>query len=590
MKSYSQARWNLQDLFPHSDSLEVKAAMDEMLVLAEEAELTRPTLSTRIHLKELLQLLEKIDRIKFLSIQLDGYAYLLFSDDQQDQANSNFVSQVKDFLAGISNRLLFFELWWKNLEDQIAFPLLEGSGKYRYWLESLRRFKDHTLSEPEEKIINLKNVTGSKALTTFYESFTNSYTYALEIGGQRRSLSRGEIMGYMQHEHAEIRAAAYQEHYRPFSRDGSLLGQIYQTLARDWRNEYVNLRGHRTPISARNMINDIPDQVVEAMLSVARDNIDIFQRYFRLKASTLGLKRLTRYDLLAPISSSGNHFSFEDASKLCLEAFDQFEPQFAILAERIFQEKHLDSTNRKEKSFLPYCYNFTQKTTPYINFSFQGRLTDVFTLQHELGHAIHSLLAQSNPSLVAYPCLPLAETASIFSELLLVDHLLANETIEQVRKELLFSQLDRYYSAIQRQAFTALFEMQAHEMVQERRTAAQIAQAYLQGLKAQFGNAMEIGDEFRWEWVAYPHIFVAPFYVYAYSFGQLLVLALYQRYKTEGIGFKEKFIRLLAAGGSESPMRLLEKAGINPAEASFWQQGYDVVDRLVMQLETLPEG
>jgi oligoendopeptidase F len=587
MNTYPQTHWNLADLFPAPDSPELQAALDEMENVTVEIENVRPLLTDDMSAPIFLEIVAKLDRLKYLAIKLDGYAYLFFSEDNTNQAAVGLTARVKEVVARSSNRVLFFDLWWKTLEDHSANRLMDTAGIFCYWLESMRRLKQHTLTEPEEKIINIKNVTGSSTLIKLYSTMSNQYTYKFRVDGEEKVLTRGEIMNYMRDKDPELRAASYQVHYGEFAKNGLILGQIYQTLACDWRNEHVQLRKHPRPISVRNRVNDIPDEVVDTLLAVARKNTPVFQRYFRLKAKRLGMDRLCRYDLLAPITQCGKTYTFEEASGIVLDSFRQFDPHFGELAERVYQEKHLDAEIRSSKSYLPFCYNAAHKTTPYININFQGRVVDVSTMQHELGHAIHSMLAVNVPTLMAYPCLPLAETASTFSEMILVDYLLAHETDADARRDLLFGQVDHNYTAIQRQAFTAMFECRAHEMVHEGASVDQMADAYLEGLKTQFGDSMDVSDEFRWEWVAYPHIYEWPFYVYAYSFGQLLVLALYQQYKLEGEAFKPKYFQMLSAGGSESPMALLEKLGIDPRQASFWQSGYDVIDQMITKLESV---
>jgi len=219
--------------------------------------------------------------------------------------------------------------------------------------------------------------------------------------------------------------------------------------------------------------------------------------------------------------------------------------------------------------------------------NYQGKPDDVATMAHELGHAIHSMLAEHHSIFTQHANLPLAETASTFGEMMLVDQLLAEESDASVRRDLLFRQVDDAYATIQRQAFFALFEKQAHQMVIDGASVDEIAAAYMENLKTQFGDAVEVADEFKYEWVSIPHIYQVPFYVYAYTFGQLLVLALYKRYKAEGESFKPKYIRLLSAGGSEAPMKLLDEAGVDVRAAAFWQGGFDVLSEMVDKLEKL---
>jgi oligoendopeptidase F len=225
--------------------------------------------------------------------------------------------------------------------------------------------------------------------------------------------------------------------------------------------------------------------------------------------------------------------------------------------------------------------------TPWVLLNYQGKADDVATMAHELGHAIHSMLAAGHSVFTHHACLPLAETASTFGEMMLIERMLAEESDPAVRRDLLFRQVDDAYATIQRQIFFAQFEKQAHDMINEGASVEELCAAYTQNLKDQFGDAVEVNEEFKWEWVSIPHIYEVPFYVYAYSFGQLLVLSLYQQYKREGEAFKPRYTRLLEAGGSVAPMQILDEAGVDVRKPSFWQGGFDVIANLVSELEKL---
>jgi oligoendopeptidase F len=226
--------------------------------------------------------------------------------------------------------------------------------------------------------------------------------------------------------------------------------------------------------------------------------------------------------------------------------------------------------------------------TPFVLVNYQGPGREVATLAHALGHAIHAMLADHHSPFPFHSSLPLAETASTFAEMVLIDKLLAEETDETVRRDILFKQMDDAYATIMRQSYFALFEKTAHEMVQKNASVDDLSAAYLENLKEQFGDSLDVSDEFKWEWVGIPHIYQVPFYVYAYAFGQLLVLALYQQFKAEGESFKPKYLKILSAGGSEAPERILSEAGINIRDPKFWQGGFDVLEKLVSELEKLP--
>jgi oligoendopeptidase F len=588
MKTYTQSPWSLSDLFPSQTSPEMEAAFAELERKIADFETLRPQLVSDITPETFLDLIHRQEVIYALASRIRVFSSLSFSADTQNQSVQTFLGRVDQTMARASNRLLFFELWWKALEDDLADRLLSVSGDYRYWLEAMRLFKPHTLSEAEEKIINLKDTTGKRAINQIYSTITNRYAFKVEVDGVVKEMTRGELMMYARHTDPQLRAAAYQELYRVYGDDGNLLGQMYQTLVRDWHSEQVELRTFASPISARNLDNDIPDVVVTTLLETCRKNTDLFQRYFRLKARWLGMERLRRYDIYAPVTASDKRYAFESAAEMVLDSFKQFDPQVASLAQRVFDQQHLDSEVRKGKRSGAFCASVTPALTPWVHINYQGQADDVATMAHELGHAIHSMLAAGHSLFTFHSSLPLAETASTFGEMLLIDRLMAQESDDSVRRDLLFKQMDDAYATIQRQAFFALFERQAHEMIQNGASVDEVATAYMANLNEQFGDALEVSEEFRWEWVSIPHIYHTPFYVYAYTFGQLLVFSLYQQFRAEGERFKPRYLKILSAGGSASPESILTQAGIDIRSASFWQGGFDVLRGLVEQLEQIP--
>ena len=579
--------WSLTELFPSLDSPLLHNGFKQVENCVAEFEKFRSDLVADITPSHFLMILREAEEITRVIARIDGFAGLSFSADTQNQAAQALQARVQQLMAELHNRMIFFDLWWKYLDDENAKRLLEASGDYRYYLESMRMFKAHTLSEAEEKIVNLKNVTGVDALGTLYDSITNQYTFKITVDGETREMTRGELMSYVRSSDPDVRAAAYQELYRVYGEHGPILGQIYQTRVRDWRNENITLRKYANPLAARNLANDIPDDVVDTLLEVAHQNAGIFQRFFKVKARLLGMERLRRCDIYAPVGTSKKTYSFNDAAEMVLDSFNQFDPKFGALAKRVFDKNHLDSEVRKGKRGGAFCATIGPDLTPWVLVNYQGQADDTATLAHELGHAIHSMLAEHHSIFSQQACLPLAETASTFGEMMLIDRMLTEETDPAVQRDILFRQVDASYATILRQSFFAMFEKQAHEMIQNNASVDELNAAYLENLKDQFGDAVELNDDFKWEWVSIPHIYQVPFYVYAYAFGQLLVLSLYQQFKVEGDAFKPRYIKILEMGGAETPEKILQKAGIDFHSAAFWQGGFDVISGLVDKLEKM---
>ena len=585
---YAIERWSLDELFRAIDAPEVQGALDRIEQLTKEIEAYRPRLSADIEEATFLELLNLSEKLVRLLSRVVGYGSLRFSEDTQDQQVQAFLAKVQQLSAETDNRTMFFKLWWKALADETAERLMAGSGDYRYWLETLRRQRPYTLSEPEEKVINLKDVNGPLALVNLYDSITNRYTFRLRVDGEVKELTRGELQIYVRDPDPALREAAYKELLGVFGVDAPILGQIYQYRTRDWHSEQIALRSYASPIAVRNLANDLPEAIVKALLEVSEANAAVFQDYFRLKARWLGMERIRRYDIYAPVVKADREFPFTEAVELVLDSFAAFEPRVANLARKVFDERHLDSEVRKGKRSGAFCATISPDLTPWVLTSYQGRADDVATLAHELGHAIHSLLADHHTALTQDASLPLAETASTFGEMLLIDRLLAQDPDPDLRRDLLFRQMDDAYATIMRQAFFAIYERSAHERVQEGASVDELSEIYLENLRRQFGESLDLSDEFRHEWVAIPHMYHTPFYVYAYAFGQLLVFSLYQQYQQEGQAFNPRYLEILSAGGSEAPTRVLSRAGIDISSPAFWQGGFDLIQRSLEQLRAIP--
>ena len=587
--TYAQTRWTLDALLPSNDQAATNTALKAYERRVKKVESWRKQLKPSISAKSFLALLADFEAMTEQANRLGAFAQLRFAADTQDQIALTFMSQIEQLFAQAQNRVLFFSLWWKALDDKNAQRLMKAAGDLRYWLEEMRHFKPHTLSEAEEKIINLKDTTGASALNNLYEMMTNKLAFTLEVDGEKKTLTRDALMMYVRHPSSELRAAAYQELYRVYSEQAPVLAQIYSNLVRDWRNENVGLRKFKSPITVRNLVNDVPDAVVETLLHVIKKNAGLFQRYFKLKAKWLGVdgQRLRRYDLYAPLAKSDKEFPYADAVQLVLDTFGEFSPRVGALAKQVFDDGHVDAEIRPGKRGGAFCAGVLPGVSPWVLLNYTGRARDAAVVAHEMGHAIHALLAGHHSVLTYRSSLPMAETASVFSEILLTEKLLARESDPAVRRDLLAGTLDDTYATVGRQGFFALWEKEVHELVNQNKTADEIAARYLKALEEQFGDSIEVNEDFKWEWVVVPHFFAAPFYVYAYSFGQLLVLALYQMYKREGEAFKPKYLKILSYGGSEAPARILKEAGIDITSAKFWQGGFDVIAGMIDELEKM---
>jgi oligoendopeptidase F len=580
-------RWNLGDLIAEADGEQLDPAMLCLEQALARLESYRSQLSAEISTSDWLRTLDALEKAVILPRRLGPYAFLKFAEDTSNQSTLSLQNRVNQLLATADNRLTFLEHWFKALPDEAAQQLIEASGDRRYFLESWRRLKPFTLSEPEEKIITLKDVNGVEALVTLYDIITNALVFTLEVDGERKILTESQVAAYVRDPRPEVRAAAYKEMYRVYMDQRTVLAQIYSHRVGDWHSEMIDLRGFPGPISARNTMNDLPDPVVETLLAVCRKNAVLFQRYFQLKATWLKQDHLRRYDIYAPLAPSVRRYPLEQAMDMVLNCLRGFSPVMADAARRVLETGHLDAEPRPDKRGGAFCYAALPELAPWVLANFAGRGRDVSTLAHELGHAIHAILAAGHSVLTFDAAAPLAETASVFGEMLLSEKLLAEERDPAVRREILATMVDDAYATVLRQAYFTVFEQDAHRLLAEGKTADELAEHYRQNLAEQFGDAVEVTDEFRWEWTLIQHIYHMPFYCYAYSFGQLLVLALYQRYRLEGEAFIPRYLKILSYGGSASPTAILSEAGFDITSPAFWQGGFDYIASLIDRLASI---
>lgn len=587
METYPQTRWDLTTLLAAPTGEPAERALNEIETRTAQFEQTRAKLNAEIDEEEFLDILQEYAGLSRVLRNVGYYAELWFTEDTQKQQALAFKNKIEQLTTQVANRVLFFSLWWKELDDANAARLLRHAGDNTYYLESERMFKPHTLAEREEQIINLKDVNGMGGLMTVYEMITNKYEFKLTVNGEEKKLTQGELMTYVRHPDANVRADTYAELYRVFGNDGAVLAQIYASRISDWKAEQVELRKFKTPIAARNLANDIPDGAVDTLLDVCKKNATVFQRYFKLKAKWLGLNPMRRSDIYAPLAAVDTDIPWNEGVTLVLDSFQKFSPRVASEARKVFDAGHIDSEIRPGKRSGAFCAGVLPEMAPYVMINYAGKARDVATLAHELGHAVHARLAENHSVLTFHSALPLAETASVFSEMILNERLLRDTQDPAVKRDILARMVDDAYATVMRQAFFAMFEKEAHEAYANGATADDIREIYWNNLKAQFGDALELQDDFKWEWVVISHFYQVPFYVYAYSFGQLLTLALYQRYREQGESFKPKFLKILEYGGSASPQHILEEAGIDISSAAFWQGGFDVIGEFIDQMEAL---
>lgn len=541
------------------------------------------------------EILDVSDNISKQFSLISSYVSLRLATNIKDADARTLQTKLDSLSIKIHDATLFFSHWVKGLgseetitlDEENANRLFLEAGDFQFSLIYSRAAAKHTLSEREEQIMHRKDKTGVDVITELYTMITNDFTYSFEVKGQeaKKITSQQLLLKHVHSADTKERVAAYQALFTPYKQHADKLFMIYSAVARDWAEE-SKLRNYDSSIAMRNNANKISGEAINTLLSVCRKNISLFQNFFKIKSELLGLEKLQRYDIYAPLGTKKASHSFEDAKKFVFKSFHEFWPDFEQKARSILEQEHLDSHPKDNKRGGAFCMSITSDIAPYVLTNFDGTNRAVSTLAHELGHAVHDLHTTNLPHSVSHAPLPLCETASTFAEMLVFEALLEKSESEEEKQSLLLDKIADSYATIIRQNYFILFEIEAHKLLQEGASAKDLNDAYYKLLEEQFGDSVELHEDFAYEWSYIPHIFYSPFYCYAYNFGELLSLSLYAMYKEEGKEvFLPKLEKLLAAGGSVDPAKLLDSIGIDITDENFWQGGFTIILEWVERLE-----
>lgn len=591
-KSAAGVAWDLSVLFssvddPRIDAI-LKAVSDRVEVFEKQYRGTL-TVAGGPSAQHLAAALREAEAIQEQLVAVDAYASLVYAADTTQEPNRKLVQRVEEALTALRNRLLFFDLEWLAVDDDVAARLTADPALkvYAHYLRSERRFKPHTLSEPEEKVINDKDMTGISAWQKLFTEVTSSLRFPVEQDGQVNQLNQGQVLSLLRHPDRELRKRAFDSLYATLRGQGQVLSFIYDTRFQDHLVN-VRLRHYPDPMSTRHVANDIDGAAVSAMMGVVEKNYPLAHRYFKMKAGLLGLTKLEHYDQYAPLFELKETLTYAEAQTTILKALQRFSPDFKAIAQRFFDEHWIDADPRTGKRGGAFCSGVAPSIHPFILCSYNDDMRDVMTVAHELGHGIHFYLSGKQTLFNYYMSLPVAETASVFSEMLVFDDLLASMSDPRQRLALICGKLEDSFATVFRQTVLTRFEESVYSArARGRLSPEQINEAWLAANAPYYGDALNMTNGYEWGWSYIPHFIHTPFYCYAYSFGELLVLALYGKYRREGQSFVPQYRALLESGGSLSPKDQLAAIGIDINDAAFWQVGFDELERLVNEAERL---
>ena len=579
--------WNLADLYTAPNSPEFKDDLALSAVLAEKFTAKFKGNLSGLKGAELAAALSEYEKLSDLIGRIGSYAQLYYVGDTTDSARSKFYGDVSSKITDISSGLLFFELEMNLIDDAALEKAMEvpALAHYRPWIVNLRMERPFQLEDKLEKLFLEKSQTGFGAFNRLFDETMAGLRF--HVDGEELTLE--PTLNLMQSADETQRKAGSLALAKTFGENVKLFTLITNTLAKD-KEISDRWRGFKDIAEARHLSNRVEPAVVDALVAAVREAYPkLSHRYYRMKAKWLGKEKLMHWDRNAPLPAEDTReVQWADAQALVLKAYGAFSPEMAAIAKNFFDKKWIDAPTRPGKTPGAFAHPTVPSAHPYVLLNYLGKTRDVMTLAHELGHGVHQVLAAEQGALMASTPLTLAETASVFGEMLTFQALLRETTDKAKRKILLASKAEDMINTVVRQVAFYTFERKVHAARREGElTPDQINAFWMEIQHESLGDAIEFGPGYETFWTYIPHFIHSPFYVYAYAFGDCLVNSLYARYRESESGFQEKYFDMLKAGGTKHHSELLKPFGLDATDPQFWQKGLSVISGLIDELETL---
>jgi oligoendopeptidase F len=581
--------WNTALLYSAPDSPELEADLGSFEQLAADFRSTYFEKVATLDSKALLSAIRDYEALQTRMARPFCYAHLLFASDSGNETYRALSMRCSELGNRLSQQLLFFDIELMALDDDAVAALksLPEAASYLHFLEGIRKFRPHTLKENEERLLTLKELTGVRAFTKLFDELSASFTYQMEMDGEMKEFTGEELLSMLHHPSGDVRFRALTTFLERHGEHGIVYNAVFNNVALDHGKE-MELRNYGSPIQPTNIGNEIPDEAVEHLMSVTEANYGLAQEYFRIKAGMLGMDKLRNCDLYAPVAEAERSYTFDEARETVVDSYRSYSPEFGAIVDDFFTERRVDVLPRTGKSGGAFAMGISPVDPPFLLLNYTGTLRDLATIAHEAGHGLHFVISQTQSTLNYHAPLPLAETASVFGEMLLTRRLLDNEQDPAVRRSLLCAKIEDIIATTFRQTVLTRFELRLHNERKEGLLSNdRICAIWLEENGRLFGDAVEMIPAYRWGWSYISHFIHSRFYCYSYTFAELLVLALFQKYREDGDAFKPGYRALLESGGSLSPADTARLAGIDITDGGFWQKGYDVLAGLIDELKTI---
>ncbi len=584
-----QIFWDLSDLYSAPNDPKLK---DDKAVLLSKTQAFRDAYKEKVadlDANALSKALTDYETILDIIQKMGSYAYLNWSTNTEDAELGKLLQEMNEFSSELSQQLVFFDLEWLKVEDDQAQKLYDSEelAHYRHYLKSARKYKDHMLSEEQEQLLSAKSVTGKSAWVRYFDETLGAARF--DFRGE--SVTEQEVLSKLSDPDRAIRKDAAESLTKGLKELSRSLTFIFNTLLFD-KSTNDKFRNYPDWITSRNLSNEIKDETVEALVQAVKDGYPIVQRYYKLKARLLKLDKLYDYDRYAPIMKSEAQIQWSEAKQMVLDAYTEFDEGMGQITAKFFDNNWIDAAIRPGKRGGAYSASTAVSVHPYVFMNYDGKIRDVQTLAHELGHGVHQYLSAQQGVLQSGTPLTTAETASVFGEMLVFQRLKKNLNSDKEKLALLIGKIDDTIATVFRQISMNRFEDAIHKARREQGelTKEGFGKLWMQTQTELYGDSVQLTENYASWWSYIPHFLHSPGYVYAYAFGELLVLALYEKYLEKPEGFSENYIEILKAGGSDLPENIVSKAGVDINSPDFWSKGIKSIELMIDEAEQLAKA